>query len=127
MKRIITLSVLLLVFAGCQESEQRWGQGETPQGWRDMFGDGNLSRLNYVQSKALENHQGVLHGVKRQAEDGTVTTIVGLIKRIELLEKATAAQHKKMGEVDIAFHKRMELLESENDNAIEKGKESESN
>ena len=37
-----------------------WGKGELPADHQDFFGDGNDSRLNYVQNKVLDKHAEIL-------------------------------------------------------------------
>lgn len=65
MKRIelyVVMIILLafsLVATGCQEPQQSkvWGEGELSANWQSFFGNGNLARLNFVQTQAL-NKQG---------------------------------------------------------------------
>ncbi len=37
-----------------------WGQGELPADHQEFFGDGNASRLNYVQNRVLNKHDAIL-------------------------------------------------------------------
>lgn len=51
---------LLLVLGGCNEaqiSRKVWGQGDLPSDWQDFFGEGNIARLDFVQTQAI-NKQG---------------------------------------------------------------------
>lgn len=53
-----TLPILLICLAvllcGCQEEQQVWGTGEPTPDWEGYFGNGNLSRLNFVQMRQMD-------------------------------------------------------------------------
>lgn len=42
------------------DSPPVWGKGELPADHQDFFGDGNNSRLNYVQNRVLDKHARLL-------------------------------------------------------------------
>ena len=93
MKNLRGIGILLLILfvamlSGCQEA-QKWGQGDPPAEWQTMFGNGNLSRLNFVQTDRIN---------KLNAD-------------LEALTELNSEQHKKLGETDIMFHGRIEALE----------------
>ncbi len=114
--------MLVVILTGCQES-----QSQLPQDWRDVFGNDNISKLNFRQTQALDRHSVMLQGLKvvdpngePVLKDGKPIRQRGLIERVETLERwlvkietSNAEQHKKLGETDIRFHKRIEALESD--------------
>ncbi len=86
---IILMCLALVACGGCEEAQQQtniWGEGELPPHWRGFFGDGNLARLNFVQSQALDQHQAIIYGFEDRDPDGQVIRKRGLIERITALE-----------------------------------------
>lgn len=56
---ILLILVLTLVF-GCNEqqaTQKVWGQGDLPTEWQGFFGESNVARLGFVQTRAI-NRQG---------------------------------------------------------------------
>ncbi len=54
---IILVCLAMAFLSGCTEAEQspkQWGQGDPPVVWQETFGNENLARLNYVQSKIID-------------------------------------------------------------------------
>lgn len=119
---MIVLFLISLFASGCNESQQskKWGEGELPEEWQRYFGNGNNSRLNKVQTDVINKQEAVIYGFSQTASDGKVTHIEGLIKMVAAIDanmknliELNAKQHKKMGEVDITFQKRIKALESQ--------------
>ncbi len=55
---IVITGGLLILLGGCNERQRKvWGQGDLPAEWQGFFGDGNVSRLDFVQTNAV-NRQG---------------------------------------------------------------------
>lgn len=109
------LMVLLLCLSGCQE---QWGQGDPPTEWQATFGNDNLARLNFVQTKGFNEHQVILHGIDTKDPNGrpvrrtgVIEVLITLEERINQFESLNAQQHKKLGETVIGIHKRVEELE----------------
>lgn len=49
---------LMVLCSGCQESQKKvWGKGELAAGWIEFFGDDNTARLDWLQTKTI-NEQG---------------------------------------------------------------------
>lgn len=91
---IVVLVAIAILVCGCQEEQktQVWGEGELPVKWREWFGDDNGSRLDFVQVETIN----------KQVQD-----VKNLATRIDKLEALNSDQHKKLGETDIRFHKRI--------------------
>ena len=121
MRTVLLTSLLMVVviLCGCQEEQATWGQGDPPADWQRMFGNDNIARLDFVQTNTINQQQGTLHGTKDPNSLGVIAGMVALEDRIKsvgqlLAEFRTlnAQQHKKLGETDIRFHKRIEGLEA---------------
>ena len=56
---ILIVVTALVLIAGCEESAKTpiWGTGETNTEWQDYFGNDNIARLDFVQTRAI-NEQG---------------------------------------------------------------------
>lgn len=51
---LIALVVAMIFVVGCREKQQKvWGTGNPPPDWQEMFGNSNVSRLDYVQSNHI--------------------------------------------------------------------------
>lgn len=92
---ILTVGLVLLLFAGCEESQQNgskvWGNGDLPLDYAQMFGTDNTSRLNFVQNKLINQHDAVIAGIDITGEDGKTQHKRGLIERITTLEAKVEA------------------------------------
>lgn len=71
---LIILFALALLVAGCQEQQRKiYGQGNIPLDWQVYFGNDNIARLDYMQTRAI-NQQG--------------QTLTELAERVRKLETA---------------------------------------
>jgi len=86
-----------LVFV-CQKVRKppQWGNGDPPAQWQEQFGNDNGARLDFIQSRLIENQGKALTKV---------------VAEIESLKKLNAEQHKKLGETDVKFHERIKAME----------------
>lgn len=50
----LMILLLLSMLTGCQP-EQRWGTGEPPTEYQAFFGNGNMARLNFVQTNRINS------------------------------------------------------------------------
>lgn len=94
---IIILFLFALFSFGCQESQKQpeskvWGKGDPDPNHIKYFGNGNLSRLCYVQTQTI-NKQAKL-----------ITEFVAL----------NAKQHQILGKSDIDLYSRVRKLEDPN-------------
>ncbi len=98
MKTNLILICLLLIFAGCNESQKTWGKGELPADYVALFGDDNTARLNKAQNDLLNKHQALLRGIDR--EDGShINGIVDLV--LNLQSRVTALEAVDPNDVSI--------------------------
>jgi hypothetical protein len=54
MTKYVIMIILALLFCGCAKSEKIYGLAELPENWQLLFGNSNISRLNYAQSQRIE-------------------------------------------------------------------------
>ena len=95
---VIVIVLAALALSGCQESQKLpeqlvWGQGNPDPNHIEYFGNGNLSRLCYVQTQTI-NKQARL-----------ITELVAL----------NSKQHKILGKSDIELFNRVRKLEDPNE------------
>ncbi len=85
---IILMCLALVACGGCEEAMQqaKWGQGDPPVEWQNMFGNDNIARLNFVQTQAANQHQAIIYGFEAKDPDGQVVRKRGLIERVITLE-----------------------------------------
>lgn len=69
--RYVILLMLVLLFCGCGKPQKIYGLAELPENWQELFGDSNISRLDYVQSQTI---------------DAQGAEIRRLVKRLEVVE-----------------------------------------
>ncbi|KKN74411.1 hypothetical protein LCGC14_0390310 [marine sediment metagenome] len=55
-------SLLAVLLFGCQTQQtpqvrKVWGQGDLPADWQGFFGEGNVARLDFIQTQTI-NRQG---------------------------------------------------------------------
>ena len=93
---IVTLILVAVLVSGCFENQRTWGKGELPKEWQDYFGDGNNSRMNYVQSQAIDKHQALLYGLNTRGPNGKIVRKKGIIER--LAEVRAAVDEIKISE-----------------------------
>lgn len=89
MRRWILILLVAGLVSGCIESEQSpqvWGRGDPPVAWRNMFGDDNIARLNFVQTNNINRNQGMIFGIDIEGVDGKPVHKRGLIERVTTLE-----------------------------------------
>ncbi len=122
---VVLVAIAILFCGGCNEDQKIWGQGELPADWKGFFGTSNGARLDIVQTREINQtgqvvnqHHAIIHGLDIPDPNGPTVHKRGLIERvtaleglIESLDALNARQHKKLGETDIRFHKRIEVLE----------------
>lgn len=104
----VVLAVLMLI-AGCEEEQVKWGQGDPPEKWQSDFGNDNIARLNFVQSNLIDNHQKLFFGFDQAGPDGKpildregkAARVPGLIEYINALEARINALHTDPNTPDI--------------------------
>ncbi|KKN73181.1 hypothetical protein LCGC14_0403540 [marine sediment metagenome] len=126
---VALVSIAILFCGGCQEEQKVWGRGELPADWRGFFGTSNGARLDLVQTREINQtgqvvnqHHAIIHGLNIKDPNGPtvhkrgiierITTLESLTDRIDVLERINSEQHKKLGETDIRFYKRIKTLEA---------------
>ena len=53
---ILAVCLFMALTSGCIEEQQAkpvWGKGDLPPAWLETFGNGNDSRMNFMQSQAI--------------------------------------------------------------------------
>ena len=89
---MIILLFMVAVLSGCKESQQRpvWGKGELPADHQAMFGDGNTSRLDYVQNRVLDKHAEIIKilAIRVLALEAVDPNAIPVETRLDLLEAA---------------------------------------
>ena len=83
------MGLLSVLLTGCNEVQRQprvWGQGELPAEWEGFFGNGNGARLDYMQSKMLDQQGVIIFGADTKGADGKSVRKRGLIERITALE-----------------------------------------
>ncbi len=96
---LIVLILALLFLGGCNEERKVWGQGDPTAEWRGYFGNGNLSRLNFVQTEMMNKQRALIFGLDAKDPDGKPVRKRGFIERITTLE-GLAERVKKMEEAE---------------------------
>lgn len=90
--QVIAIIFMILTLCGCEEAQQRpvWGKGELPADHQKMFGDGNNSRLNYVQSQAINKHGALITEIARRILiiEAVDPNAIPVETRLDLLETA---------------------------------------
>lgn len=87
----VFLLAMALVLSSCGKEEPRkWGKGEPPAEYQDLFGNSNNARLDFVQTDRINQHQNIIYGFNQQTPDGNVQRKRGLIERITALEDEIA-------------------------------------
>lgn len=66
MRYVILLTLVLL--CGCMESERIYGLVELPKDWQELFGDGNVSRLDYAQSQRIDAQSAEIKRLNKRLE-----------------------------------------------------------
>ncbi len=114
MKTVSLIAIVMLTMvwcSGCNESQVKWGKGDPPQAYQDIFGNGPGARLNFVQNKMIDQQIGIIVGIDEKQPDGTMKRTRGLVGRITALELLNAEQHKKIGVTQIRSIERITALE----------------
>ena len=86
--------IILIIISGCVEADVAiaepklpvWGQGELPAEWQEYFGNDNVARLNFMQTRALDRMQAIIYGIDVSDPNGQPMRKRGLIERITKLE-----------------------------------------
>ena len=117
---LLALALLVGVCGGCNEAQQApqqvWGQGSPPAVWQSWFGNGNLARLNFVQTQRIDQYQGLIYGLDTKNPDGKAIHKRGLIERVTSLEsliervkKLEDTEKRKLARWEKAGEKLLEL------------------
>lgn len=112
---IVALVAIALVVCGCNEEQRIWGQGDLPPGWVGFFGKDNTARLDFVQTReinqagqVINQHHAIIYGLDIKDPNGPTVYKRGLIERVTTLE--SLADRIK------ALTARIEVLETEDPN-----------
>ena len=95
--RIIWLFLIVLVLSpGCHESQQTWGRGDPPAGWRGYFGNDNNARLNFVQTQTIDRQARAIAELAERVRRLEMENPAELARRVLELEERCQRKHDKM-------------------------------
>ncbi len=90
---LVVMSAIACLLSDCQE-EKKYGKGELPADYQELFGNSNTARLNYVQAQILNRHAAELYGVdindpnneQTFHKGGVIKLLITLEERIKKIE-----------------------------------------
>jgi len=85
MKVWMILLILLVALVGCQEQQKV--EGELPAEWQELFGDGLMARLNYVQTQTINQHKQVIDELAKRVRSLEEENVTELAERVRKLEE----------------------------------------
>ena len=97
-KYMMILMLVLVVLSGCTES-QKYGTGDPPDEYIEIFGNDNTARLNFMQGKAIDKLGMNVYGFSHTDKAGKVTTTQGLNERVAILEAEVLSLMKEPSRV----------------------------